>query len=231
MELITMLETDDDSSFYITYKDKTEKIDVQKPDLIFSVDNEEECILFIEQKPISKSMNLFIILIYILTSFIQAPFYALLIVDKDYFFKNMKPYCISAKFTFNIHKTKRIKILYNSSIYDEVMKKWIKPKISIIDVITYVIDDIDIKYHINHYAFNRVVFHYFRILTAIGIFLEFLFIIILFKAIRIENTVLSSFLLLLCIITVVSISIAIISFNKKSKFLYKKFMSENELSK
>jgi len=45
------------------------------------------------------------------------------------FFQKYETLLHKCKFTFNIHKIKRIKILYNSSIYDDVMKKQIKQKL------------------------------------------------------------------------------------------------------
>lgn len=228
MDLKINFEVDDDSTLYITFNNNRKKIDIQRSNINFIVDDPGEYDLIIEQKATPKSMNIFMVLLYFLLSFIQAPFYAISMVDKEYFIKIIKPYYIRTIIKLNISESKNIKLTYISSSYDEIQNKWIKQRLSVEDVEISFLYDSEIKYHINKYAFSRSVFHYSRFLIAVGIFLEALFIILLYKTLDHKNILLTIFLSSLCILLIISISIAINAFNKKIKKLYNIFLLEDD---
>lgn len=228
MDLKINLEVDDDSTLYITFNNNRVKIDIQKPNINFIVDNPGEYDLIIEQKATPKSMNILMVLLYFFISFIQAPFYAIAMVDKEYFIKLIKPYYIRTTNKLKINESKNIKLTYISSSYDEIQNKWIKQRLSIEDVDKRILYDSEIKYHINKYAFSKSVFHYSRFLIAVGVFLEALFIILLYKTLDHNNILLTIFLSSLCILLIILISIAINAFNKKVKKIYNVFLLEND---
>lgn len=228
MDLKINLEVDDDSTLYITFNNNRKKIDIQKPNINFIVENPGEYDLIIEQKATPKSMNIFMVLLYFLLSFIQAPFYAIAMVDKEYFIKIIKPYYIRTTIKLNISESKNIKLTYISSSYDEIQSKWVKQRLSVEDVDKSFLYDSEIKYHINKYAFSKSTFHYSRFLIAVGIFLEVLFIILLYKTLDHKNILLTIFLSLLCVLLIISLSIAINTFNIKIKKLYNIFLLEDD---
>lgn len=211
----------EETRFIVSVNDKHQELDAITKQVSFDIKDTGIYTVLLEQVPDKSNRKLCYFLFYLITIGLQGIFHILFMNTDSKWYKNIKAYCIKAKFLVEVSKNSEVRIQYTNAVYDEVGERWLPPVFHITPPVK-----TEVAFLKNECDFGNQYFNFIKKIVSVAVVAMTLFMFLLIVTIDSINYLAAGIISVIMVgicITVTGISI---TQYKKFKKLHLQFSKQ-----